>query len=60
MQKCGISNDHGEYIMNHASLRANQHAGKCVDSAWQPMGVPEKRCVGGARVKFCDVAALTR
>ena len=27
---------------------------------WQPMGVPEKGCVGGARVKFCDVAALMR
>ena len=27
----GISNDHGEYIMNHGALRANQHEEKCVD-----------------------------
>ena len=42
MQKCGISNYHGEYIMKHGALRANQHAEKCVDGTWQPMGVPEK------------------
>ena len=24
----GISNDRGEYIMNHGALRANQHAEK--------------------------------
>ena len=60
MQKCGISNYRGEYIMKCRALRANQHAEKCVDGAWQPMGVPEKGCVGGARVKFCDIAALMR
>ena len=60
MQKSGISNDHGEYIMNCRALRANQHAEKCVDSTWLPMKVSEKRCVGGARAKFCDVAALRR
>ena len=42
MQKCGISNYRGEYIMKCRALRANQHAEKCVDGAWQPMGVPEK------------------
>ena len=60
MQKSGISNDHGEYIMNRGALRVNQHAEKCVDGAWLPMRVSKKRCVGGARAKFCDVAALRR
>ena len=32
----------GEYIMKCRVLRANQHAEKCVDGAFQPMGVPEK------------------
>ena len=40
--KCGISNYRGEYIMKCGALRANQHAEKCVDGTWQPMGVPEK------------------
>ena len=26
--------------------------------AWQPIGMLESVCVGGAKVKFCDVAAL--
>ena len=46
--------------MNCGTTRANQHAEKCVDSAWLPMRAFEKGCVGGAKVKFCDVAALTR
>ena len=51
MQKSGISNDRGEYVMNHGASRANQHAEKWVDGTWLPMRVPEKRCVGGARAK---------
>ena len=46
--------------MNHRALRANQHAEKCVDGAWLPMRVSQKRCVKGARAKFCDIAALRR
>ena len=42
MQKSGISNDRGEYIMNCRALRANQHAEKCVDGTWLPMRVSEK------------------
>ena len=60
MQNIQISNDHGEYIMNRGTTRANQHAEKCVDSAWLPMRAFEKGYVGGAKVKFCDIAALMR
>ena len=60
MQKSGISNDRGEYIMNLRALRANQHAEKCVNGTWLPMKVSEKSCVGGARAKFCDIVALRR
>ena len=42
MQKCGISNYHGEYIMNCGASRANQHAEKCVDGTWLPMRASEK------------------
>ena len=42
MQKSGISNDHGEYIMNHRAMRANQCAEKCVKGAWLPMRVCTK------------------
>ena len=42
MQKSGISNDHGEYIMNRRASRANQGAEKCVKGTWLPMRVPEK------------------
>ena len=42
MQIFRISNDCGEYIMNCNAMRANQHAGKCVDSAWLPMRAFEK------------------
>ena len=42
MQKSGISNNCGEYIMNCRASRANQHAEKCVKGAWLPMRVPEK------------------
>ena len=45
MQKFGISNYWGEYIMNCGALRANQHAGKCVNGTWLPMRVSEKGCV---------------
>ena len=38
----GISNDHGEYIMNCGASRANQHAEKCVSCAWLPMRVSKK------------------
>ena len=38
----GISNDHGEYIMNCRALRANQYAGQCVDGTWLPMRVSKK------------------
>ena len=58
MQSFGISNDHGEYIMNHGTLRANQHAGKCVGGAWLPMRVSEKGVWEGLQVKFGDVVAL--
>ena len=44
----GISNDRGEYIMNHGASRANQHAGQCVDGTWLPMRVSKKRWMGGA------------
>ena len=46
MQKCGISNYRGEYIMNRGALRANQHAEKCVDGAWLPMRASEKGVCG--------------
>ena len=46
MQEFGISNYHGEYIMNHRALRASQHAEKCVDGAWLPMRVSEKGVCG--------------
>ena len=49
MQNIQISNDHGEYIMNRGTTRANQHAEKCVDSAWLPMRALEKGCVGGVK-----------
>ena len=42
MQKCGISNYRGEYIMNCRASRANQHAEKCVNGAWLPMRASEK------------------
>ena len=29
-------------------MRANQHAGKCVNSAWLPMRAFRNGCVGGA------------
>ena len=48
MQNIQISNDHGEYIMNCGTTRANQHAEKCVDSAWLPMRAFEKRVCGWA------------
>ena len=48
MQSFQISNDCGEYIMNCGAMRANQHAGKCVNSAWLPMRAFQKGCVGGA------------
>ena len=37
MQSIRIPNDRGEYIMNHGTTRANQHAGKCVYSACLPI-----------------------
>ena len=46
MQKSGISNDRGEYIMNRGALRANQQAEKCVDGAWLPMKVSKKKVCG--------------
>ena len=46
MQKCGISNYRGEYIMNHGASRANQHAEKCVDGTWLPMRASEKGVCG--------------
>ena len=42
MQKSGISNDRGEYIMNCGVSRADQCAEKCVKGAWLPMRVPKK------------------
>ena len=56
----GISNDLGEYVMNHGALRANQHAEKCVNSAWLPMRVSEKVGWEGLKAKVGDVAALRR
>ena len=31
---------------------------KLVMGAWQPIGMLESVCVGGAKVKFCDIVAL--
>ena len=42
MQKSGISNDCGEYIMNCRALRANQCADRCVKGTWLLMRVPKK------------------
>ena len=39
------------------NLRTNEHAGKLVVGAWQPIGILESVCMGGAKVKF-DIAAL--
>ena len=49
MQSIQIPNDCGEYIMNRGTTRANQHAGKCVDSAWLPMRAFEKGVWVGLR-----------
>ena len=49
MQSIQIPNDRGEYIMNHGTTRANQHAEKCVDSAWLPMRAFEKGVWVGLR-----------
>ena len=38
-------------------MKTNEHAGKSVAGAWQPIGMLESVCVGGAKVKF-DIAAL--
>ena len=46
MQKFGISNYRGEYLMNHRALRANQHAVKCVNGAWLPVRASEKGVCG--------------
>ena len=43
--------------MNLRNLKTNVHAGKSVTGAWQPIGMLESVCVGGAKVKF-DIAAL--
>ena len=48
MQSFRISNDRGEDIMNRSATRANQHAGKCVDSTWLPMRAFQNGFVGGA------------
>ena len=32
--------------------RTNEHTGKVVVGAWQPIGELESVCVGGAKVKF--------
>ena len=58
MQIFGISNDRGEYIMNHRALRANQHAEKWVDGAWLPMRESRKGVWEGREAKFGDVVAL--
>ena len=54
----GISNDHGEYIMNHGTSRANQLAEKWVDGTWLPMRESEKLDGEGFKAKFGDIAAL--
>ena len=36
----------------------NDHAGKLVIGAWQPIGILESVYMGGAKVKF-DIAALS-
>ena len=56
----GISNDHGEYIMNCRASRANQHAEKCVDGTWLPMRVSKKVGWEGLKAKVGDIAALRR
>ena len=49
MQSIRIPNDHGEYIMNRGTTRANQYAGKCADSAWLPMRACKKGVWVGLR-----------
>ena len=45
----GISNDRGEYIMSHGTMRANQHAGKGVSGTWLPMRAFERVCGRGLK-----------
>ena len=40
--------------------RTSEHTEKSVIEAWQPIGMLESVCVGGTKVKFCDVVALKR
>ena len=58
MQSFGISNDCGEYIMNHGTLRANQHAEKWVNGTWLPMRESKKVGWEGQKQKTSDVVAL--
>ena len=61
MQKSGISNDRGEYVMNYRASRANQHAEKCVNGIWLPMRVPKKGVWEELeQKKNCDIVALRR
>ena len=53
-----IYNKQSQQIYNESlNLKTNEHVGKSVAGAWQPIGMLESVCVGGAKVKF-DIAAL--
>ena len=49
MQSIRIPKDCGEYIMNCGTMRANQYAGKCANSAWLPMRACKKDVWVGLR-----------
>ena len=54
-----LNNKWSQGIYNESrNSRTNGHAEILVVEVWQPIGMLESVCVGGTKVKFCDVAAL--